>query len=328
MNKINWGIIGTGVIANNFAKALNIVKEANIYGVASRSIDKATAFANKYKIDHVFADYTAMIADPMVDVIYIAVPNTEHFMYTKACILGGKHVLCEKPVSVNASETRGLMELAKENKVFLMEAMWTKFLPATTCVKEWIDSERIGAIQFMDINFGFSGERDYNSRLFNPELGGGALLDVGIYLIHYATFLMNSLPDQIQSTKYIGISGVDEMNSISFTYKEGALAVLNSAISTRIGTKAIIIGSKGKIVVDDFYRAQKALIYDEEDILIETFYEPFEENGYEYEAMEVNRCIMEGVLENPRNPLSKTIEIMEIMDHIRDEWNLKYPGGR
>lgn len=328
MKKINWGIIGTGNIANTFATALSGIKEVNLYGVASRTLNKANDFAAKYGFTHAYGNYEEMIEDPELDVIYIATPHTEHFANAKACILAGKNVLCEKPISINSKETATLAELAKENKVFLMEAMWTKFLPATACVKEWIDSERIGAIQFMDINFGFAGELDYDARLLNPNLGGGALLDVGVYPIHYATFLMNSLPDTIQSTMQFSISGVDELTSVTFSYKEGTMALLNSSITARLGANACIIGSKGKIVVENFYMAEKASIYDEEDNLIETFYEPFPTNGYEYEAIEVNRCISEGLLESPRNPLKNTIEIMEILDSIRKEWNLTYPGGR
>lgn len=328
MKKINWGIIGTGAIANTFATALVGIEEVNLYGVASRTLNKAKGFAAKYGIEHAYGNYENMIKDPEIDVIYIATPHTEHFTNAKACIMAKKHVLCEKPISINREEAAMLADLAKENNVFLMEAMWTKFLPATACVKEWIDSERIGAIQFMDLNFGFAAELDYDARLFNPELGGGALLDVGVYPIQYATFLMNRLPDSIQSTMHFGLSGVDEITSVTFSYKEGTIALLNSSITTRIGANACIIGTKGKIVVEDFYMAQKAHLYDEENNLLETFFEPFPTNGYEYEAMEVNRCIQEGLLESPRNPLKKTIEIMEILDSIRKKWNLIYPGGR
>lgn len=328
MRKINWGIIGTGAIANTFATALLGVKEANLYGVASRTLTKAQAFAKTYHMNQAYGSYEALLEDPEIDVVYIGSPHTEHYTHAKACLLAKKNVLCEKPISINSIETKELVELAKENQVFLMEAMWSKFLPANACVKEWIDSDRIGAIQYMNINFGFMGERDYNSRLFNPDLGGGALLDVGIYPIHYATFLMGKLPDKIQSTMISGLSGVDEINAITFSYDEGVLALLSSSISTRIGSDAVIIGAKGKIKIENFYMAQKASIYDEEDTLIESFYEPFLVNGYEYEAMEVNRCIMEGHLESPRNPLQRTIEIMEVMDSIRKEWNLVYPGGR
>ena len=328
MKKINWGIIGTGAIANTFALALTGVKEANLYGIASRSLEKAKAFATKHNITLSYGNYEELIDNPDIDVIYIGTPHTEHFAHAKACILGKKHVLCEKPMTINSEETKELVRLAKENQVFLMEAMWTKFLPATTCIKEWIDSDRIGRVQFMNINFGFAGEQDYSRRLFNPDLGGGALLDVGVYTVQYANFIMNKLPERIQSSMQFGISGVDELTSITFFYEDGTIATLNSSISTRLGSDAVIIGTKGKIVVENFYMASKASIYDEEDMLIETFYEPFVVNGYEYEAMEVNRCIMEGELESPRNPLNKTIQSMDIMDSIRRQWNLVYPGGK
>ncbi len=328
MKKINWGIIGTGAIAHTFANALSGIKEAKLYGVASRNFDKAQAFASEKNVAYAYRNYEEMIADPEIDVIYIGTPHTEHYSHTIACILGKKHVLCEKPISINSEETRTMVQLARKNNVFLMEAMWTKFLPVTACVKEWIDSDRIGKIQFMDINFGFAAERDYNSRLFNPDLGGGALLDLGVYCIQYATYLKEKLPDKIQSTMQFGISGIDELTSITFSFEEGGIALLNASVTTGLGSNAVIIGSKGKIVIDNFYMAQKALIYDEEENLIETYFEPFITNGYEYEVMEVNRCIMEGELESPRNPLNTTIEMMNLMDSIRKQWNLVYPGGR
>lgn len=328
MKKVHWGIIGTGIIANSFATALQGVEEAELCGVASRTLSKAEAFAKKYSIANFYGDYEEMISNPDIDVIYIGTPHTEHFLHAKACILGKKHVLCEKPMTMNSGEAKTLAALAKENDVFLMEAMWTKFLPTTACVKEWIDSERIGTIQYMDLSFGYVGERDYSWRLFNPELGGGALLDVGIYPITYATFMMNELPETIKSTMHFGISGVDELNAVTFQYKEGTIATLQSSISTRLGSQGVIIGAKGKIVVDNFFMAQKASIYDEEDTLLETFHEPFMVNGYEYEAMEVNRSIQEGIKESPRVPLAKTIEILELLDTIRNQCGFKYPGGR
>ena len=328
MRKVQWGIIGTGAIANAFAKALSTITDVQIAGVASRSLNKAEIFAKTYQITRAYGNYEELINDPNIDVIYIGTPHTEHFAHAKACIEGKKHVLCEKPMCMNSDEAKILDSLAKENNVFLMEAMWTKFLPTTACVKEWIDSERIGSIQYMNINFGFVGERDYSGRLFNPDLGGGALLDVGIYPVLYATFLMNTVPDEIKSSMVFGISGVDELDAVTFYYKEGTIASLQSSISTRLGNDAVIIGSKGKIVVEKFHMAQKAYIYDEEDTLLETFYEPFATNGYEYEAMEVNRCLMEGLTESPRNPLDKTIQILELLDTIRKQCDLKYPGGR
>lgn len=325
MKKIKWGIIGAGRISSQFATALNSLGTAEIGAIASRDLERAKRFAESFKINKAYNSYEELAKDPEIDVIYIGTPHTEHKENAALCIKNGKAVLCEKPFTLNQHDTQYLIDLAKEYNVFLMEAMWTKFLPTTKVVKKWIQEKIIGNVQYINISFGFSNEFDPNSRLFNPDVAGGALLDVGIYPITYAIHMMNGLPDKITSNAYLGKSGVDEINVIAMSYKEGVIADLSSAVTVNTGKDAIIIGDKGKIVVPNFWMAESAELYDNSGNLLDAFLHPFTANGYVYEAEEVNNCIREGKLESDLLPLKDTLDIIKIMDEIRADWGLVYP---
>ncbi|NLY47910.1 MAG: Gfo/Idh/MocA family oxidoreductase [Clostridiales bacterium] len=326
MKKIRWGILGTGFIASKLAEALISLDDCTLAAVASRDAGRAKEFAEKYNIEKYYGSYGELSEDPDIDVVYVAVPHTGHKDATELCLRNRKAVLCEKPFTINSRETEELIRLAKENNVFLMEAMWTKFLPASLQVKKWIKEGRIGKVRHIKANFGFYNEFDPDSRLYNPELGGGALLDLGIYPITYATFLLDSMPERVYSCAEIGRSGVDEQNVVILQFRDGILADLSSAVSAALGRDALIAGEKGIIVVDWFWMATRARLYDNGYNLIEEFHEPFRTNGYEYEAEEVNRCLREGLLESPHVPLEDTLSIMKIMDGIRSSWGLVYPG--
>ncbi|HHU74765.1 MAG TPA: Gfo/Idh/MocA family oxidoreductase [Clostridiales bacterium] len=325
MKTIRWGIIGTGNISSTFAKAVTSLEGAKLVAVASRSQERANEFAEKFHIEKAYGSYQELALDPELDVVYIGTPHTEHFSNARECIINKKAVLCEKPITLNQSETMHLIELAKEHKVFLMEAMWTKFLPVTQQVKQWVKEKRIGTVKHLKISFGFYKDFDPEHRLFNPNLAGGALLDVGIYPITYTIHMLDKLPDQILSFSEIGKSGVDEQNVIIFKYNEGMLAQLSSSVLLDTGDDAEIIGENGRIVVPKFWMAESALLYDKEGKLLESCSIPHKVNGYEYEAMEVNRCLRDGKLESDLVPLKDTLNIMKLMDQMRNEWGLKYP---
>lgn len=326
MDKIRWGIFGTGNIATKFAKALKSMEDTSLEGVASRSEIRAKDFAKRFGIAKAYGNYEELALDPDIDVIYIASPHTEHMAMAKLCIKNNKAVLCEKAFTINSEDTEELIRMAKEHKVFLMEAMWTKFLPANLRVKQWIKEGRIGKVLHIKASFGFHSDYDPGSRLYNPSLGGGALLDVGVYPISYSTFLLDKAPDRILSSAVIGKSGVDEQNVIILEYDDGVLADLSSSISVLTGNDAMIVGEKGIIKVEKFWMADSARLYDIKENLIDECSEPFRKNGYEYEAAEVNRCLREGLKMSPLNPLSDTLTNMKIMDEIRRQWGLVYPG--
>lgn len=320
MKEIRWGIIGTGNIASSFARALNSMESTKLAAVASRDMSRSMNFAKQYQIEKAYGSYEELAKDPEIDVVYIGTPHSEHKWNAELCITNNKAVLCEKPFTVNVAESEYLISLAKEHKVFMMEAMWTKFLPTTNRVKQWIKEGRIGKVLHFRISFGFQADFNPNSRLFNPHLAGGALLDVGVYPITYVVHMMDRLPDQVISSAVIGQTNVDEQNLIILKYDDGVLADLSSSIVVNTGDDAVIIGEKGKIVVPRFFAAEEAFLYDTKNQLIETFHEPFLKNGYEYEAIEVNNCLRANKLESERHSLKDTIDIMAIMDDIRNQF--------
>jgi predicted dehydrogenase len=328
MRTVKWGIIGAGQIASKFATALNTLDHTELTAIASRDLVKAKEFATRFHIKKAYGGYEELIRDPEIDVIYIATPHTEHKAHSILCITAGKAVLCEKPFTLNYSEAKELVDLAKSRDVFLMEAMWTKFLPTTRIVKQWIRNKIIGEIKYMNISFGYRTEFDPYSRVFDPKLGGGALLDVGVYPISYAIHLMERLPDKISSNAYIGKSSVDELNVITLLYNEGMIASLSSAITASTGNDAIIIGEKGRIEIPNFWTAESAEVYDANGKLVDSFFHPFTSNGYVYEAEEVNRCILEGKKQSDIIPLNDTLDIMKILDSLRADWGLVYPSER
>lgn len=325
MKVIRWGIIGTGTIASTFATALKSMEDTKLVGVASRDINKAKDFSKKFQIEKAFGSYEELVKDEEIDVIYIGTPHSEHKANAELCIKNGKAVLCEKPFTINLAESEYLISLAKEHKVFLMEAMWTKFLSTTRKVKQWIKEGRIGRLRHFRVSFGYKAKFDANNRLFNPDLAGGALLDVGVYPITYVVHMMDRLPDEIISSAEFGKTQVDEQNVIIMKYNDGILANLSSSVSVETGYDAVIFGDEGKIIVPKFWSAEEAFLYNSENEIVDTFIKPHHENGYECEAYEVNSCLRENKLESDYLPLKDTLDIMRIMDNIREEWGLVYP---
>lgn len=325
MRTIKWGIIGAGRIASTFATALNAMDNVELTAIASRNMKKAEEFARQFSIKKAYGSYEALAKDPEIDVVYIATPHTEHKDNSALCIRNRKAVLCEKPFTINSKEAEYLISLAKEKNVFLMEAMWTKFLPVNAIVKTWIADKKIGEVRHIRASFGFYSEFDPNSRLYNPNTAGGSLLDVGVYPITYVIYLLDKLPEQVVSSAVIGRNNVDEQNVISLRFDGGILADISSAISVDTGGDAVIIGDQGKIVVPEFWKAEKAERYNAQGQLVETYELSHPINGYEYEAEEVNRCLREGRIESSRHPLQGTLDIMKVMDQIREQWGLIYP---
>jgi predicted dehydrogenase len=325
MKTIKWGIIGAGNISSTFATALNSMEYTELAAVASRDSDRALKFAERFRIKKAYGSYEELVKDPEIDAIYIGTPHTEHKANAALCITHGKAVLCEKPFTVNQNETQYLISLAEEHNVFLMEAMWTKFLPATFEIKKWIQEKRIGEVRTIHVMMGFKSEFDLNSRLYNPDTAGGALLDIGVYPVTYVIHMLDKLPDQVVSNVILGKSNVDEQNSIILKYKDGILANISTSIMSNPGNEAVIIGEKGKIRIPSFWMAEYAELYDAEGNLTDTISIPHKKNGYEYEAEEVNRCLREGKTESTINSLNDTLDIIKIMDFIRNEWGLKYP---
>ncbi len=323
MEKVNWGILGPGSIAHKFAEAIQVVKKAQLIAVGSRSQERAGAFAEKYNIEYRYGSYEELLKNPEIDVIYVATPHTFHKKYSILSLEAGKSVLCEKPLAINVNEMSEMRECARVNKVFLMEAMWTRFLPVVKKVREWISDKRIGDIQMVKADFGFRADRDPESRLFNLALGGGALLDVGVYTISFASMIFQERPSSIKTTVKKGKTGVDEQTSIILGYEKGEQALLSCAIRTNLPHDAIIIGTEGYIEIPGFWHAEEAKIFTEgEEEIVKI---PLRKNGFEYEIKEVTDCIQAGKNESEIMPLSESKAIIETMDNIRNQIDLHYP---
>ena len=324
MDKINWGIIGCGNIANSFAGDLSIIKDARLLGVASKSIERAESLGSKFNVERRYSNYEELTADPDIDVIYVATRHNDHVSATKLCLENDKPVLVEKPFCVNASETEQLIALAAKRKIFLMEAMWTRFLPVIKQVKERINNGDIGNINMLFADFGFKAPYDPESRIYNPDLAGGALLDIGIYPISFASLIFGQQPDEIISQALMGQTGIDEQSSYLFRYSNEALAVLASTIKGYSPQSAHIVGDKGTYFIPRFLKGREATLLS--DGKIEEKIEPdFSGTGYNYQAQEVMDCLKQGKTESEIIRLDETLEIMQTLDRIRDQIDLKYP---
>ena len=325
MKPIRWGILATGKIAGKFAEGLQTLDDAVIQAVGSRKIESAKVFAETYNIPNIHGSYEALAADPEVDAIYVANPHPYHLESTLMCLENGKPVLCEKPMALNYAQTKIMVEKAREKGVFLMEAMWTRFLPAIVELRKWLDEERIGEVKMLTADFGFYSDWEPLHRKFNPELGGGSMLDVGIYPLAFAYMIFKDDPVYKSSFAEIGETRVDEQSAYLLGYKNGSMARLSSSVRHLSAKEAQIHGTKGFIHVPMFWRANQLTIqlHDQEP---ETFDFPFESSGLQFEALEVMKCIREGKLESDIMPLDETLRLAKIMNDFRDEWGMKYPG--
>lgn len=322
MKKINWAIIAPGNIAKDFATALRGVANANAYSVASRDPKKAAAFASEFGFDTSAKSYEELLADPNIDVVYRASPHSFHVEQSMACLKAGKAVLCEKPMAINAREADAVFALAKERGLFYMEAVWTRLMPVLHQVRQWLDEGRIGEVEMVQASFGFGLPFDASHRLYNKDLGGGALLDVGIYPITFAQWVMQQAPTKILAMGSIGQSGVDEKNAALLSYPNGAIANLNSAINSHTSQEAWIYGSKGKIHIPKFWYCREATLFEGQQQTPLSI--PHRINGYEYEIEEVNNCLSQGLLESPGMPWHESASVMQIMDEVRQQIGLQY----
>jgi predicted dehydrogenase len=322
---IRWGILGTGSIAKQFATGLSVLPDAKLVAVGSRTREAAEAFGQRFDAPKRHTSYEALAADPEVDIIYVATPHPMHAPNTILCLNAGKAVLCEKPFTVNLREAEGVVRLAREKNLFLMEAMWTRYIPIVVKVREWIKAGRIGEVRMVSGDFGFRGDINEEGRLFNLKYAGGALLDVGIYPISFASMVYGKQPSRVSTMAHIGSTGVDEQAGMIFGYDGGQMAVLYTAVRTDTPQEVDILGTEGAIRIHaPFWKGTKATI-SWPNKGSETTELPYVGNGYNFEAAEAGKCLREGRLESATMPLDETLALMETLDRIRKEWGLKYP---
>ena len=318
---IRWGILGPGGIAKSFAADLAKVPDAALVAVASRSRQRAEAFAEQFGVQRAYDDYEALMADPDVDVIYIATPHPFHHAQTIACLEHGKAVLCEKPLAVNAQQVQEMIDCAAANGRFLMEAMWTRFLPVIETVRTWLTAGRIGEVRMMVADFGFAAPWDPEHRLFALELAGGALLDVGVYAVALAAMVFGGPPRDIQAAASLGETGVDEQTAMLFAYEGGALAQLSCAIRTDLPKVAWIAGTKGIIRIPTFWHPTEATLTVADESPVQTT----GEEGYHFQAIAVMDALRAGSLACEQMPWAESLQIAQTMDAVRERIGVKYP---
>jgi predicted dehydrogenase len=325
MSHIKWGILSTGTIAKKFAATLSQLADCGkVVAVASRSQQTADQFASDHAIPKAYGSYAGLVSDPDIDVIYVATPHSHHFANVKLCLEHGKHVLCEKSFTVNASQAAELMALAKKRNLFLMEAFWTKFLPAYQLLAKTINDGAIGEVRHVRAQYGFAPTGARYIRKFDPNLAGGALLDIGVYTIGVAAMLLGYTPKQIHASAIIGEYGTDTFNSIMLAYENGTSAHLIATIGSVIDPQAVIFGTQGRIELPNFTALQEFTVI-AGDSTAHTVRAPFEVNGFEYQIQETERCLLAGQPESAIMTHQHTLAVMRLMDQARSDWGLVFP---
>ncbi len=320
---IKFAILAAGGIAAKMSYAVSKLPEIQCYAVASRSIEKAEAFAKEWGYEKAYGSYEEMLADPKVELVYVASPHSHHYEHAKMCIEAGKHVLVEKAFTVNAEQAQELICLAREKNVLLTEAMWTRFMPARKILDDLITEGVIGEIYSLTANLGY--DIKHKERLIKPELAGGALLDVGVYPIQFALMAVHSKVKKISSEAVMSEEGVDLTNSITLTFENGVMAVLHSSMLSLTDREGVIYGENGSIRFHNINNCEGISVYDKSGMHVREIEIPKQINGYEYEVLACVKAIEDGKLECSEMPHEETIRGMEILDTIRKQWGMKYP---
>jgi predicted dehydrogenase len=317
LNKIKWGIVGTGGIAKLFANDIKQIENCKVIAVCSRKQESGDKFANKYKIENVYTDYTAMLANRDIDCIYVATPHSMHRDNSIQAMKAGKAVLCEKPISLSLKDTKEIIEYSKTHNILFMEALWSKFLPAVSKLLELLDEKVIGDIKFVKADFGIDVGDDYpeDARLLNPELGGGALYDVGIYPISFASFIFKETPIAIQTTKIAASTGVDALSSYTFQYKNGSCATLFGTITAVPENNLFIRGTEGCINMPKFWQGDQFSI-EFNNGRKESHKFPKSGHGYTHEIKEFVKSYEKGSYQNEIMPHKESVNISKVMEEI------------
>jgi predicted dehydrogenase len=324
---IGWGILGTGGIANAFASDL-VENGLTVAAVGSRSQESADAFAERYDIPAAHASYEDLVADPTVQVIYVSTPHPFHAENAKLALNAGKHVLVEKPFTLNAEEAREVVELAESKGLVVLEAMWTRWLPHMVRLREVIAAGTIGDVRTILADHNQKLPSDPKHRLNNPDLGGGALLDLGIYPVSFSWDVLGK-PETISAISSPTVTGVDRQTAILFGYADGQQAVLHTALDTAGPNSASVLGTDGWIeIAATWYVPNSFVVYNSEGEIVEGFEAEVVGRGMQYQAWEIQRLIVAGVTAGEVLPPAETVAIMETLDTIREQIGLRYPGDR
>ncbi len=323
MEALKIGIMGTGRIASVLANTMLQMPQVVLMGAASRSLEKAEEFAARFSIERAYGSYEELAKDPDIQLIYIATPHSEHCSNAKLCLENGKHVLCEKAFAANYAQAKEMTDLAEEKNLMITEAMWVRYMPMAKTLKEVLNSGVIGEPMTLTANLCYLVSD--KPRLVKPELAGGALLDVGVYTLNFASIVFGDEITDIQSSVIKTDSGVDAQNSITLCYPGGKMAILNSSLQVLSDRMGIIYGTKGYLVVENVNNFESIHVYNTDRELIETHIRPEQISGYEYQIEASGEAIRNGWTECPQMPHQATLDVMKVMDELRRQWGIRYP---
>lgn len=323
---VRWGVLGTGGIASKFAEDLHRVPGAQLAAVGSRAKDTAEAFAERYGFARGYGSWDELVADDEVDVVYVATPHAAHEAGALACLEAGKAVLCEKPFTLDLPTSAALVGLARARRLFLMEAMWMRCDPGILRLSQLLADGAIGEVTALHADFHLAGPFEPTHRLRDPALGGGALLDLGVYPISLAHLVLGT-PDQVRAWAKLTPEGVDESTGVLLGYHSGAVAALTCGLIGETRNAATITGRRGRIELPSGFHRPRTLTLHRPGTEPEVFDFPIEGWGYHFEAAEVQRCLRAGELESPLVPHSATLDVMSLLDTIRQEIGVSYPAG-
>ncbi len=316
-------IMGAGNIAGVMAQTVKKMKHVKCYAVASRELTKAKDFAKKYGIKKAYGSYEEMVQDPKIDLVYIATPHSEHYRNMRLCIEHGKAVLCEKAFTANAEQAEEIFRLSTERGVFVTEAIWTRYMPMLTTIRGILSSGIIGAPSILTCNLGY--HLVHVPRMMQPELAGGALLDLGVYPLNFAAMLFGADITRVTSSCSLTPTGVDASNSITITFRDGKMAVLNSTMLGVSDRRGVIYGTNGYMVIENINNFESVTVYDSNHKELKYVKAPKQISGYEYEVMASFNAMDRGLLECWEMPHAETVRMMRMMDNLRKEWGVVYP---
>ena len=320
---MKFSILGPGGIAHSLAEAVSKLEGVEAYAVGSRDYGRAKAFADKWGYKKAYGSYEEMLKDPEVELVYIATPHSHHYQYAKMCLEHGKHILVEKAFTVNAKQAKEILDLSKEKNLLVAEAMWTRYMPGRKMVEDLIESGVIGEPCSMTSAFGFP--LTHVERLTNPELAGGALLDLTVYPITAALMVFKEDLKEIHTTAVMSDKGVDLQDSVTLIFENGKMAMLHTSMLDRTACESIVSGTKGFLKLHGVNNPGAISVYNQEGELVETYKVPEQINGYEYEVLACKDAMEAGLTECPQMPHSEILRVMEIMDKIRERWGMTFP---
>ena len=317
------GIVGAGWIAEKAAITLNGLDSCEAYAIASRSLEKATAFAEKWKMRKAYGSYAELIADKDVDLVYVATPHSHHYDVTREALMAGKPCLVEKAFMANYRQAKAIVDLSRERKVFLAEAIWTRYQPVVKMMRDLIDSGRIGTPRLVTATLGYSmGDKP---RIMRPDLCGGALLDLGVYALNFVRMFFDADIVSMESRCVKSQTGMDLTNAMSLVLSDGVLCNLQSSAACVGDNIGVIAGTEGNLIIDNINNPQQITVNGPDRTYIETIRVPKQITGYEYQFLACRQALIDGLLEPREMPLEETLYIMELMDGLRKKWGVKYP---